>query len=103
MVLSIDERLAQKNRTFDPEGSGYDDATASELIEMNPLTIQRPNKYVGDTVANEGAFQAWVWHPEKNDYVKHSSSRDYRTGLLLKGKKHETWDKLLRGEEEAGG
>ena len=36
------------------------------------------------------------------DETGHWASRDPRTGLLLKGRSHETWNKTLTGEEEAG-
>lgn len=32
----------------------------------------------------------------------HWQSRDPETGMLLKGRKHKTWDLLEKGEEEAG-
>ena len=98
-------KVPQKKKvesTFDPESSGYDDAVAAELIRQNPLTTPKPKKYKGEVVANEGAFQAWVWHPELQDYVKHSGSRDYRTGQMLKGRKHKTWNLAVEGEEKAG-
>uniref|UniRef100_A0A6M3KJE4 Uncharacterized protein n=1 Tax=viral metagenome TaxID=1070528 RepID=A0A6M3KJE4_9ZZZZ len=37
--------------------------------------------------------------PDKNG---HWPSRDPKSGLLLKGRKHKTWDLLLLGEAEAG-
>ena len=91
-----------KAKPFDPEGSGYDHKTASKLIKEFPLTTPKPDKYSGDVVANQGAFQAWVWHPEKNDYLKHSSSRNPKTGMILKGRNHETYYKTVDGEKKAG-
>ncbi len=32
----------------------------------------------------------------------HWSSREAKTGLLLKGRKHKTWDLLEKGEKKAG-
>jgi len=87
---------------FDPEGSGYDEETANELRKLHPFTLPKPLEYQGNYVIQPGAFEAWVWHPDINDYVKHSSSRDPRTGMLLKGRKHKTWDLLVKGETEAG-
>ena len=58
-------------RPFDPEGSGYDYASA-EKYGLKP-----------------GANKHW-------------QSREPSTGLLLKGREHETWDLLEKGEEEAG-
>ena len=87
---------------FDPEGAGYDHKTAQELMNLHPLTMPRPSKYMGDVMANPGAFQAWVWHPEKNDYLKHSSSRDPRTGMILKGMQYETIDKSREADRRMG-
>jgi predicted RNA methylase len=56
--------------TFDPEGEGYDYATAEK----------------------------YGLQPEKG----HWPSREPRTGLLLKGRGHETWDKTVKGEQDAG-
>ena len=56
---------------FDPEGSGYDYASAKKF-GMTP------------------------------DETGHWSSREPTTGLLLKGKGHETWSKTVAGEKEAG-
>ena len=36
------------------------------------------------------------------DESGHWQSRDPSTGLLLKGRKHKTWDLLEKGEKEAG-
>ena len=38
----------------------------------------------------------------KPDATGHWQSRDPKTGLLLKGKNHETWHKTVKGEAEAG-
>ena len=83
------------NSKFDPEGSGYDHKTANELIKKHPLTLPRPQEYRGEVVANDGAFEAWVWHKERNAYLKHSSSRDPRTGMLLKGRKHPSFQEAV--------
>ena len=87
---------------FDPEGSGYDDIAGAALSVVYPLTVPKPSKYIGDEVANDGAFEAWVWHPELKDYVKHQSSRNPETGQILKGKNHPTFAKTIKGEEDAG-
>lgn len=60
-------------RPFDPEGAGYDYETANQLKDF-------------------------LYDPES----KHWSSRDPRTGMLLKGRQHKTWDLLEKGEAEAG-
>jgi hypothetical protein len=87
---------------FDPEGEGYDEKLGALLNNMWPLTIPKPKKYQGDYVQNEGAYSGWVWHPEANDYKKHGSSLDPRTGMVLKGRKHPTWDLMEQEEERLG-
>lgn len=87
---------------FDPEGSGYDVETARPLIEKYPLTVPKPDKYQGDYVGQDGAFESWVWHPEINDYKKHQASRNPETGQILKGQKHPTYNLTIQGEKEAG-
>jgi hypothetical protein len=87
---------------FDPEGSSYDHATARKLIKAFPLTVAKPKKYQGDVVANDEAFQAWVWHKDLNDYRLHSASRVPRTGMLLKGKKHPTFQIAIEEDMRQG-
>lgn len=60
---------------FDPEGAGYDMESALKY-GMKPQ--------IGD------------------DGKPHWQSRVPQTGLLLKGRKHETWNLLEKGEREAG-
>ena len=106
MPDSFAEAVERRVKGFDPEGAGYDDETAAELDKLMPLTMDKPEPPEDPSKtayrANEGAFKAWVWHPEKNDWVIHSSSRDPRTGQLLKGRKHKTWDLLEEGEANEG-
>jgi hypothetical protein len=97
---------------FDPEGAGYDEVTAEELRRLAPLPAMskpaRPGRkdyeevVYTDPKTGETSFEAWVWHPqtekEEGGWYAHGSSRDPRTGMLLKGRKHETWDKLVAGE-----
>jgi len=87
---------------FDPAGQGYDHATANALARQAPLTIPKPDKYMGDEVYNEGAFNAWVWHKELNDYLMHGSSRDPRTGMILKGRAHKTYPNALADDRVLG-
>ncbi len=61
-----------KTTPFDPEGSGYDMETAK-------ASGLKPDPDTG-----------------------HWPSRDPKTGLLLKGKTHETWNLLEEGERKAG-
>ena len=87
---------------FDPEGSGYDEDTARYFMKNFPLTTPKPTAYDGDYVTQDDAFQAWVWHPELNDYVKHAASLDPRTGMILKGRNHPTWDLMEQEERRRG-
>ena len=91
---------------FDPEGKGYDSKTAAELNRLYPLTMPKPkppadrSKQV--TRANPGAFSAWVWYPSRNDWFVHGSSRDPRTGQILKGRKHTSYKDTELGEKKEG-
>ena len=91
-------------KKFDPDGSGYDEETAQEYIDKWPVKRSKPTKYEGDYVFDEDgeSFQAWVWHPELGDYKKHSGSLDPKTGMVLKGRNHPTWD-LMEEEEKRRG
>ena len=94
-----------KNK-FDSEGTGYDHATAERLRKENPLTMPKP---IGAPLqgeswerANPGAFEAWVWHPEEGNWFVHGSSRDPKSGLMLKGRNYKTWHRTVQGEKDAG-
>jgi hypothetical protein len=102
---------AGRTPAFVSEGSGYDDRTANELLKLYPLTLPKPDKPwregEPEFQENDGAFASWVWHHPskefpKGDWVMHTKSRDPRTGLLLKGRKHRTWKQLVAGEKAAG-
>ena len=96
--------LATKSNqaAFDPEGSGYDHKTANELKKLYPLTLPRPQEFRGEVVADTNSFEAWIWHPERGNYLKHSSSRDPRTGMMLKGRKHDTFEKAVESDLKLG-
>ena len=98
----FNEYYEKQRDAFDPAGAGYDHATAQVLARRNPLTIPKPKTYQGDEVFNEGAFEAWIWHPELNDYRKHASSRDPRTGMILKGRNHPTYGLALADDRKLG-
>jgi hypothetical protein len=91
---------------FDPEGSGYDIETAQEFIDKYPLTIPKPNQYQGDYIQQPGgAFQAWVWHPELNDYKTHSGSlvpNGPKEGMVLKGRTAPTYYMTEDTEDSRG-
>jgi hypothetical protein len=84
-----DKLFEEKNIVFDPDGSEYDEETGQELREIWPLTMSKPDRpghYDEETVdQDEWAFQSWVWHKNKNDWVKHDGTLDPRTGMFLKG------------------
>ena len=90
---------------FDPEGEGYDEETAMQLIKKWPLKMlkpDRPGKFEGETLGPEDAFEAWVWHGKEKNWFKHGGSLDPRTGMLLKGMKHSSIG-LTIGEEKRRG
>lgn len=94
--------LKRNKVEFDPEGEGYDEVIGEELRTMYPLNIPKPSKYEGDYINEDGAFQAWVWHPELNDYLAHSGSLDPRTGMVLKGQNHPTYHLTKETEDKLG-
>jgi len=98
---------------FDPYGDGYDFDTAAEIAASNEykLTLPKPtdipkskDDYTRFSVNEDGteSFEAWVWHPEKNEWRKHGGSIDPRDGKVLKAKGHPTYDKFLKREKELG-
>ena len=97
---SILDRAKRAYPRFDPESKGYDGRTADELIRAHPLNIPKPKEYQGDVITDEatGSFQAWVWHEDKQEYLLHGASLDPRTGMVLKGRRHSTWN-LMEQEE----
>ena len=93
-------------RDFNPEGYGFDTEIGDELNLLFPLTMEAPDR-VGEhdreTVNQEKeAFSAWVWHEEDGDWKKHGGSLDPRTGMLLKGRDHPTWNLMMEEEERLG-
>jgi hypothetical protein len=87
---------------FDPEGSGFDERIGAQLTEMFPLRTKKPDQYSGDMVNSPDSFTAWVYHPELNDYRLHGGSLDPRTGMVLKGRNHPTWDLMMQAEKRLG-
>jgi hypothetical protein len=96
-------------QAFNPDSSGYDMETAKELMELYPLTVPKPNRsgrFDRETISQDDAFQAWVWHGEENDWVKHGGTLDPRTGMYLKGmaknsqKDSEAYKSMRLGIEE---
>lgn len=69
---SFEARPALSSGAFDPQSDGYDMATAV-AAGLQPDPV-----------------------------TKHWPSRDPRTGMLLKGRNHPTWDLLETGEADAG-
>ncbi len=100
-INSVEKKL----KPFDPDGDGFDEATARRLRKERPLTIPKPKTKPAGPVPekfNEGAFEAWVWHPEENDWAVHGGSLDPATGMLLKGMKHPTVQKTIEYEKSQG-
>ena len=90
---------------FDPDGSGFDENAASRLRKEMPLTLAKPMTKPAGPVPdefNEGAWEAWVWHPEENDWTVHGGSLDPATGMLLKGMKHSTVQETINYEKSQG-
>ena len=98
---------------FDPNGSGYDNVIADQIISSNPSSIDKPSwkprtpvygasKPAFEEVANKGDFAGWVWHPEKNDWLLHKGSFHPETGRLLKGIKHPTISETFQREAKLG-
>ena len=71
-ISSIFPSTKPEQSTFNPEGSGYD---------------------------MEFALKQGL---KRDPITGHWPSRDPKTGRLLKGLKHESWDLLVKGEEEEG-
>jgi|TARA_R100001530_G_scaffold123763_1_gene91800 hypothetical protein len=112
---AVERIIKGRGAEFDPEGTGYDELTAEELRQLAPLPAMSKPTWrgdVGDEVVytdpktGETSFEAWVWHPkterEEEGWYVHGSSRDPRTGQLLKGRKHRTWKQLEEREAELG-
>ena len=100
-LSAVEDGLA----SFDPEGSGFDERAGARLRKEMPLTMDRPMTKPAGPVpaeANEGAWEAWVWHPEENDWAVHGSSFDPDTRRLLKGINHPSIKKTFEEEERLG-
>ena len=100
-INSVEKKL----KPFNPDGDGFDESTARRLRKERPLTIPKPKTKPAGPVPekfNEGAFEAWVWHPEENDWAVHGGSLDPDTGMLLKGMIHPTVQKTIEYEKSQG-
>ena len=97
-------KAKQAYTKFDPEGSSFDERTAQEVMRtvMPPIKIAAPKKYQGDVIEEPNSFEAWVWHKDLDKYKKHGGSLDPRTGMVLKGRKHETWHLMEQEEIKRG-
>ncbi len=79
--------LLKSKSKFDPEGDGYDMDTARRY---------------GMTPAPDGPNKGhWGTRVELNERDRPKGFPE-GTGIMLKGKKHKTWDLGVRGEDEAG-
>tara|TARA_R100000656_G_scaffold13152_1_gene13612 strand:- start:3667 stop:4146 length:480 start_codon:yes stop_codon:yes gene_type:complete len=107
--------------TFDPHGTGYDDKTANELIEMWPLEIEAPDRdgeWDGEEIGTDESIQAWIWHKDEKEWVIHGPTLDPRPyELIIDGEKvegrrwlkgmakgtsagHPSYDSMIKGMEE---
>ena len=89
---------------FDPRGPSYDFKTAEKLKKEFPLTAPRPKFDPKNPVyeVSTDSHEAWVYHPEVKKYLRHGSSLDPRTGMLLKGLNYSTMDKTIAAERARG-
>lgn len=96
--------MAEKEK-FNLRSSKYDEKTRKELQKLFPLTLPKPTEPPVDGVneiSNEGSFDAWVWHPELNEWKVHGGSIDPRTNMVLKGTNHPSFNKTKESEYERG-
>jgi len=90
---------------FNLRSSKYDEKTRTELQKLFPLTAPKPTDPPVDganEVSNEGSFDAWVWHPELNDWKVHGGSIDPRTNMVLKGTNHPSFSETKKAEYKRG-
>jgi hypothetical protein len=59
-------------------------------------------KMVFDPESSGYDYETAKRHGIKRNKSGHLPSRSPRTGQMLKGKRHPTWDKAMKGEKEAG-
>ena len=117
--------------SFDPEGDAYDVVVERMLNSQNPLPLDtKPNRWQRtfpfaqnpDEVFVPGANQSWVWHQDEQRYLPHSGTVTNRIDLLgedfenavrekwpdkevflmLKGRRHPSWDDGVAGERDRG-
>ena len=75
------------------------DVLLTNCFGATPGSIpQRQFDPEGDKYDYEGARAAGI----EPDETGHWSSRDPKTGLILKGRKHKSYHKTVAGEEKAG-
>ncbi len=91
---------------WNPESNKYFERRGMELKNKYPLRIPKPpipdnpTEKQPDVVQEDSyAHEAWVWHPEEKDWIKHQASFDRDTDMLLKGMAHKTIQNTLDGEE----
>ena len=95
-------KAKKAHKRFDPDGSEFDETTAQEVMRtvMHPIRTAAPREFQGGVIEEKGSFEAWVW--KNNKYEKHGGSLDPRTGMVLKGRKHETWHLMEQEEIKRG-
>ncbi len=93
----------------------YDEKRGKELDKEFPLTMEKPNnppsakelalsRKNNEQIVrkNEGAFSAWVWHADDNEWVRHGSSVDPSTGRILKKPWHKTFMEEVKASKKLG-
>lgn len=89
--LPTPQNLAIKSGSaFDPEGTGYDYATA-KAVGMGPT---------GDGTKENAGHWGSVAMTSAGERKKYKLPEE--SYVILKGKNHETFDKAVTGEEERG-
>jgi len=73
----------------------------SDSIRLNPVKLRE--KYPPFEPEGTGYdYETATRYGIKPDETGHWPSREPTTGQILKGQKHETYHKTIKGEEEAG-
>ena len=109
-------------KVFDPESDGYFERIGNHLNAERPLedATKPPHGGIGP-IQQTNANQAWVWHDDEQDWLKHSGSVTNRIDLLgpqlesevralygddvylvLKGRGHDTYGLGVQGEKDRG-
>jgi len=91
---NVDKKKYPTLESFEKAAKGYKEKKKG----IKPKNTEVKFNPEGGGYDMESALAAGL----KPDESGHWSSRNPKTGLLLKGKGHSTWDKTLKGEKEVG-